>query len=75
MLLVGYILLIDTPIELTSDNNFKLFTDISVAADYAPIVKVNGMSAQNILRWTIDNPVSLLFSSADTCQNETYKTD
>lgn len=75
MLLVGSILLIDTPIELTSDNNFKLFTDISVTANYAPIVKVNGIPEQNILRWTIDKPVNLSFSSADTCADEFYETD
>ena len=67
MLLVEYILLTNTPIELTGDNNFKLFKDISVSTTYAPIVKVNSIPEQNILRWTIDKQINLRFSSTDAC--------
>ena len=75
MLLVEYILLANTPIDLTGDDNFKLFKDISVTTDYAPIVKVSSMSTQNILRWTIDKQVNLRFSSSDTCTDSLYETD
>ena len=75
MLLVEYILLANTPIELTGDNNFKLFKDISVNTTYAPIVEVGSMSEQNILRWTIDKQINLRFSSTDACEDLLYETD
>lgn len=67
MLLVEYILLLDAPITLPGDDNFKLFTDVDVTTSYTPIAKVTNMLSQNTLRWTLDKQTNLLFSNDDKC--------
>ena len=69
MLLIGYILLLNTPIELTGDDNFKYFTGVSITTGYSPIISVTSMPSQNTLRWTINKQVNLSFSSNKDCSN------
>lgn len=67
MLLVEYILLLDAPITLPGDDNFKFFTDVDVTTSYTPIAEVTNMLSQNTLRWTLNKQANLLFSNNEKC--------